>query len=289
MARISEERASDRVKIVEKIAQFEREGRFDEDVEDDPPGREIQPGEVDYLGKKLRSKIQSKFAYSMARRYLNSIIEEKKLIIKDIIGIENFANLSSGAIITCNHFNAFDSFAIQVAYESSGHKKRKFYRIIREGNYTSFPGFFGYLMRHCNTLPLSSNPSAMKEFTRATDTLLKQGHFVLVYPEQSMWWNYRKPKPVKPGGFYLAAKNKLPVLPCFITMKDTKLIGEDGFPIQEYTIHVSEPIYPKEGVRTGVNAEMMANENSRVWKEIYEREYGIPLRYDESEIEENNA
>ena len=289
MARISEERASDRVRIVEKIAQFEREGRFDEDVEDDPPGREIQPGEVDYLGKKLSSRIQSKFAYSMARRYLNSIIENKQLIIKDIIGIENFANLNSGAIITCNHFNAFDSFAIQVAYESSGHKKRKFYRIIREGNYTSFPGFFGYLMRHCNTLPLSSNPSAMKEFTRATDTLLKEGHFVLVYPEQSMWWNYRKPKPVKPGGFYLAAKNKLPVLPCFITMKDTKIIGEDGFPVQEYTIHVSPPIYPKEGVRVGVNAEMMANENSRIWKEIYEREYGIPLRYDEGESEENNA
>ena len=138
-------------------------------------------------------------------------------------------------------------------------------------------------MRHCNTLPLSSNPSAMKEFTRATDTLLKEGHFVLIYPEQSMWWNYRKPKPVKPGGFYLAAKNMLPVLPCFITMKDTKIIGEDGFPVQEYTIHVSKPIYPQEGVRTRANAEMMANENFRIWKEIYEREYGIPLRYDEGE------
>ena len=125
----------------------------------------------------------------------------------------------------------------------------------------------------------------MKEFTKATDTLLKQGNFVLVYPEQSMWWNYRKPKPVKPGGFYLAAKNKLPVLPCFITMKDTKIIGEDGFPVQEYTIHVSKPIYPEENVRTRINAEMMAEENFRVWKEIYEREYGIPLRYDEGELE----
>ena len=285
MARISEERASDRVKILEKIAQFEREGRFDEDVEDDPPGREIQPGEVDYLGEKLSSRIQSKFAFSMARRYLNNIIENGQLIVKDIIGIENFANLDSGAIITCNHFNAFDSFAIQLAYEYSGHKNRKFYRIIREGNYTSFPGFFGYLMRHCNTLPLSSNPSAMKEFTRATDTLLKAGNFVLIYPEQSMWWNYRKPKPLKPGGFYLAAKNKLPVLPCFITMKDTKLIGDDGFPIQEYTIHVSPPIYPEEGVRTGINAQRMADENFRIWKEIYEREYGIPLRYDEGDID----
>ena len=288
MARISGERAEDRVKILEKIAQFEREGRFDEDVEDDPPGREIQPGEVDYLGKKLSSRIQSKFAYSMARRYLNSIIENKQLIVKDIIGIENFANLESGAIVTCNHFNAFDSFAIQLAYENSGHKKRKFYRIIREGNYTSFPGFFGYLMRHCHTLPLSSNPSAMKEFTKATDTLLKEGNFVLIYPEQSMWWNYRKPKPVKPGGFYLAAKNQLPVLPCFITMKDTKIIGEDGFPVQEYTIHVSPPIYPKENTRTRINAEMMAEENFRIWKEIYEREYGIPLRYEEGELEGEN-
>ena len=281
LARISENRDDGRIKILEKIAQFERDGRFDEDVEDDPPGREIQPGEVDYLRKKITSKIQSKFAYSMARRYLNSILENKQMIVKDIIGIENFSNLQSGAVITCNHFNAFDSFAIQMAYEASGHKKRKFYRIIREGNYTSFPGFFGYLMRHCNTLPLASNPSAMKEFTRATDTLLKNGHFILIYPEQSMWWNYRKPKPLKSGGFYLAAKNKLPVLPCFITMKDSKIIGEDGFPVQEYTIHISPPIYPQEGLRLGQNSELMAQENSRIWKEIYEREYGIPLRYAE--------
>ena len=128
----------------------------------------------------------------------------------------------------------------------------------------------------------------MKEFTKATDTLLKQGHFVLIYPEQSMWWNYRKPKPVKPGGFYLAAKNKLPVLPCFITMQDTKIIGEDGFPIQEYTIHVSPPIYPKDGVRNGINAQLMADENFRIWKEIYEREYGIPLRYEEGDDEPND-
>jgi 1-acyl-sn-glycerol-3-phosphate acyltransferase len=101
-----------------------------------------------------------------------------------------------------------------------------------------------------------------------------------------MWWNYRKPKPLKDGGFYLAAKYKVPVLPCFIVQRDSKLIGADGFPVQEYTIHVSPPIYPQEGVRMGVNAEMMANENFRVWKEIYEREYGIPLRYDEGESEE---
>ncbi len=287
MARISETRDGGRIKILEKIAQLEREGRFDEDVEDDPPTREIQPGEVDWLGEKLTSKLKSRFAYGMARRYLNNILKTKQMIVKDIIGIENFANLESGAVITCNHFNAFDSFAIQMAYEASGHKKRKFYRIIREGNYTSFPGFFGYLMRNCNTLPLASNPTAMKEFTRATDTILKQGNFVLIYPEQSMWWNYRKPKPLKAGGFYLAAKNNLPVLPCFITMKDSKIIGEDGFPVQEYTIHIEKPIYPDKSLRRSLATDKMAQENSDVWRAIYEREYGIPLRYADDTVQDD--
>ena len=174
-----------------------------------------------------------------------------------------------------------------MAYEESGHKEQNkvFYRIIREGNYTSFPGFYGFLMRHYNTLPLSSNRQVMKEFVRATDTLLKEGHFVLIYPEQSMWWNYRKPKPLKEGGFYFAAKNRVPVLPCFITMRDSDRMGEDGFPIQEYTIHIGAPIQPEEGISVGANTKRMLDENYRVWKEIYEREYGMPLRYTTEDAE----
>ncbi|MBR2933252.1 MAG: hypothetical protein IKC33_02955, partial [Clostridia bacterium] len=55
--------------------------------------------------------------------------------------------------------------------------------------------------------------------------------------------NYRKPKPLKSGAFLLAAQAGVPVLPCFITMQDSDIIGDDGYPVQEYTIHVSEPIY----------------------------------------------
>ena len=44
-------RAPDRVAIVDKINLFEQEGRFDEDVEDDPPGRVLMPDAIDYLRK----------------------------------------------------------------------------------------------------------------------------------------------------------------------------------------------------------------------------------------------
>ena len=42
-------RSEYRVNLVDKIRQYELEGRFDEDVEDDPPSRTIMPDEIDYL------------------------------------------------------------------------------------------------------------------------------------------------------------------------------------------------------------------------------------------------
>jgi lipopolysaccharide biosynthesis glycosyltransferase len=63
VARVRSKQDTGRVAVVDKIARYEKEGRFDEDVEDDPPSRPIEPGEVDYLRKKLSSKIKCKSAY----------------------------------------------------------------------------------------------------------------------------------------------------------------------------------------------------------------------------------
>ena len=276
-----ENRSLTRQDIVEKIARYELEGRFDEDVEDDPPGRMLMPDEVDYLKKGLRARATTSYAFRIARWFMKTMIKKRQLIIKDIIGLENYRSLSSGAVITCNHFNAMDSFAMQIAYDKSRQRRRrrKLFRVIREGNYTSFPGFYGLLMRNCNTLPLSSNPTTMKKFMKAVKRILQKGHFILVYPEQSMWWNYRKPKPLKKGAFQFAADALVPVLPIFITMNDSDQPGEGGFMVQEYTIHISSPIYPDKNKNKGENVQNMMDENYRVWKEIYEKTYGIPLTY----------
>ncbi len=277
-------KSKDRLMIMDKIAKFEREGRFDEDVEEDPPTKELLPEDIDYLRKKVSSKIKSRFAYAIARKYVYNLLDERKLIIKEIKGIENYAGVDSGAIVTCNHFNAFDSFAMQLAYEASGQKDRNFYRIIREGNYTNFPGFYGILMRNCNTFPLSSNKDTMKKFLKSLDQVLQEGHFMLIYPEQSMWWNYKKPKPLKKGAYTFAVRNNVPVLPCFITMEDSDVVDDDGFFVQEYTIHVAEPIYPDPNKTKDANIKEMMQKNYQVWKEIYEKTYGIPLQYAEKVI-----
>lgn len=272
-------RAKDRVEILEKIAEYERKGIFDLDVEDDPPGKVLMPEDIEYLKEGPAEKVKTEMAFQAARLFVKDLMKEKKLIVKEIKGIENLRDLQSGAVITCNHFNAFDSFAIQMAYDAAKQPKRKFYRVIREGNYTSFTGFYGMLMRNCNTLPLSSNYKTMQKFLVAVDKVLTDGHFLLVYPEQSMWWNYRKPKPLKSGAFQFAAKNNVPVLPCFITMKDTDILGEDGFFVQEYTVHVSPPIYPDESLGRRERASKMMEKNAEIWKNIYETEYSMPLTY----------
>lgn len=274
-----ESRSLSRRVILNKIQQYENEGRFDEDVEENPEPKELLPENIDYLRRGLKAQMRTIYAFRIAKWYMNTMIRRKQLIIKEIRGIENLRRLRSGAILTCNHFNPFDSFAMQAVYEKSRHYRRKLYRIINEANYTNFPGFYGFLMRNCNTLPLSSNRDTMKKFLKAVDKLLQKGHFILIYPEQSMWWNYRKPKPLKKGAFTMAAKNNVPVLPCFITMEDSDVLDRDGFYVQEYTIHVGEPIYPDRKKSRGENARDMMMENYRVWKQIYEEVYQQPLTY----------
>ena len=41
-------KSQDRVNVLNKIEEYEQNGWFDRDVEDDPPSRTLQPDEVDY-------------------------------------------------------------------------------------------------------------------------------------------------------------------------------------------------------------------------------------------------
>ncbi len=279
LARLNKKRDPERVRVAALIEERERLGEFDLDVENDPPTKQLLPDEIDYLRTSPTSKLKTYIAYRRAKKFLHYIEKRGLMVIKDIRGLDNLEKLDTGAVLCANHFNPFDTFAIHRAYLESGHRERRLYRVIREGNYTSFGGFYGYLMRNFYTLPLSSHPRTMQKMVRATDKLLKEGHFVLVYPEQSMWHNYRKPKPLKPGAYRFSVKNGLPVLPIFITMRDSDRIGEDGYPIEEYTIHISKPLYPRADLSYKDAIADLAERNFAVWRNIYESEYGIPLTY----------
>ncbi len=279
--------SEDRKEVLRKIDEYERKGWFDKDVENDPPSPELRPEDVDYLGKKLSSKIKTAIANKMGRKFFEKMIKEGAVVIDGMEGGENLRLLKdTGAVITCNHFGIPDNYILYHCIQNSL-KKKRLYKVIREGNYTGFSGLFGFLFRNCNTLPLSSNRRTMVNFMSAADTLLKRGEAVLIYPEQGMWWNYRKPRPFKIGAFKIAARAGVPVLPTFVTMKDdeTKL-DEHNYPLQHYTLHVMPPVYPDKTLSEKQAAEKMKEDTFALYKAKYEEVYGVPLAYFEEESAE---
>lgn len=273
------EQSQERLEILKKIQEYEKAGRFNEDVEQDAPGKELLPDQIDYLRYGLIARWKARRSIEAARKIVNMLQKQHQIIFKGVEGKENLEGFKGGAIMTSNHFNVMDSFAIHWGYEEIFGKGRRFYRIISESNYTSYEGPFKFLMQNADTLPLSSNKETVHKLFNSIDTLLQDGHVILIYPEQSMWWNYRKPRPCQNGAYNFAVKSNVPVIPAFITMEDSEYTDGEGFPVQEYTIHYGKPIYPDPAKSRKENIQYMKEENQRIWKEIYEKAYGIPLTY----------
>ena len=267
------EQAKDRLAVLERIKEYERLQKFNDDVEEDPPSRTIKPNEVDYLNKKLSSKFLKVLANKLGTMFFESMIKKKKFIIKSVSGLENVSPIKEGAIVTCNHFNIKDNYVVYKALKPTFRRKQRLNIVIKEGNYTSFKGVVRLLMRHGNTLPLSSSFKTMKKFYSGIEVLLSRGEKILVYPEQAMWWNYRKPRPFKIGAFKIAAKNSAPIIPVFITMKDTDILDDDGFLVQEYYVHILPAIYPEKNLSENDNAKMMMDKNYKLWVDTYEDFY----------------
>ena len=272
------EKSAHKLELLRRISELEKKELWHLDVEDDPETYPLEPDDVDYLNEKFSGRIKNKIANILAARFFDKMIANKQLIIKEVRGVENFTAVKGGKIVTCNHFSVGDNYAVWVAFRDYMEGKM-LYKVIREGNYTNSPKPFGLFMRHCNTLPLSSRKATMAKFMKAFAELLQRGETILIYPEQGMWWNYRKPRPMQDGAFSLAVRNKVPVVPIFITMEDSDVLDGDGFFVQEYTIHILPAIYPDESLSHADAKKDLKNKNYEAWVKIYEEFYNKPLEY----------
>lgn len=263
--------SDDRQRVLEKIEEYEKIGgeAFFNDVENDPPSSILMPEDVDYLYTKFGNKIKRSAAQLIERVVGPMIMHSHRT---ELAGKENLSGINSGAIITANHFNRFENLGAKLVCKAMpGH--RKFYRVIREGNYF-IPGMIGFLLKYCNTLPISSNHKTMANLGKAIEKVLADGDCVLIYPEQSMWYNYKKPRIYRVGAFYYAAKNNVPIVPCFTTLKNLPGYDKDGYPKLKYTVHIMKPIYPDPSLSVHENTQIMMEKNLRLCREKYEEVYG---------------
>ena len=98
-----------RKQVLDKIREYEGQGRFHEAVEDDPPAPELTPDKVDYLNKKASSRLKTRLTNAIADRYFLNLIKKDVMVIDGVTGEEYLSVLQKGAVVTCNHFSAFDN------------------------------------------------------------------------------------------------------------------------------------------------------------------------------------
>lgn len=216
--------------------------------------------------------------------------------IKNIFKIDNFQKIKqdsshSGMIITCNHINKLDALVVKWALKKSGMLCGRHLKVFVAG-FNNQKGRLGEYMRAFGIMPFPSGHRLVRLFDSAVSYYLERGDCILIFPEQSEWWGYDRPRPLKNGAFYYAVKNNVPVQPLFITCRGATGTcgnrGEKGLHFchgvfnfgnrtagskigkRYFDVHILDRIEP---VRNDVNEHekirIMKEKNSIMWQEVY--------------------
>ena len=228
---------------------------------------------------KNKKKLSYFFKNKIANKTVKKISKELYPDIK-INGLEklDLADLSNGAIITSNHFNPLDSYNIRKIVEEKLHKK--LYIVVQDTN-LAMPGFLGFLFNNIEVIPLSKSPNyIIKKFVPELKKILSKGDFILIYPEEEMWFNYRLPRPCKRGAYQFAHELDVPVISCFVKMIDTDKTDNDEFNKVKYKVSINKVIYPEAGESVKSDSRKMAEVDYEARKKAYEDAYNKKLNYE---------
>ena len=252
--------------VMERIKECEEIGEFQEHVDPIEFNNVIHVDEnFHYIEHPLDERIvyflKDIFIVRPFTLHLNKVRFKTK-----VFGKENLKGIDA-AVLTCNHIDKFDCLAVK------GTVGQRLY--ITAAPFNNQKGRLGDLMRVGGMLPMSEDESGMIAFNNAISTLLSKNKFILFYPEQAMWWHYRKPRPLKKGAFYTAVKNNVPVVPMFITFTGSGKFDKEGIEKDNFTLHIMEPIYPDASLSERERIEDMRCKNSEVWKKTYEAFYNM--------------
>ena len=69
------EKSAHKLELLRRIAELERQELWHLDVEDDPETYPLMPEKIDYLNKKISSKIMTKIANHFAQNFFEKMIK----------------------------------------------------------------------------------------------------------------------------------------------------------------------------------------------------------------------
>ena len=266
-----------REEVIANIRANAEAGNLNEKVEVDDP-RLTSQEKRQLIERYLRQRPTAE--YRIKRRVARGIANAATRMVNrttKVHGAEKFAGIATGAIVTSNHFSPIDNTVVRWAMHRAG--KQRLPIVGQEAN-LAMPSLFGFLMRYADIIPISSDLHYIaNDFERILREEVEAGNFVLIYPEQEMWFNYRKPRPGKRGAYHYAASFGVPVISCFVEIVDRKDLPAPNFVKVGYVMHVLDPIFPDPAKSVRENSVAMCQRDYEQKVAAYEQAYGRPLDY----------
>lgn len=268
----------DRRAVIENIRTCAENGDFHNKVElGDPVLTAAQNRNITdaYLEnrKHLTFKLKTALAVTMAQiatRMINKNTE--------IVGLEKIPQNLGGVLITSNHFSPVENTVIRHLTNTLGRRRLN---IISQTTNFAMRGAIGFLMNYADTIPISTEPRYLaRDFLSVLkEKLVLRKEAVLLYPEQEMWFNYRKPRPPKGGAYFFAAKLNVPIISCFVEIVDTPKDDTPEFRQVKYILHVLDVLFPDAEKSVRENTEILSERDYALKKACYETVYGKKLTY----------
>ena len=263
-------------KVIENIRQALKTQEYNKKVEE---GDAVMSAEEEMKLIERFYKLRKAKTFRLKRAAMEKLEKAQIKVYNKLITVEGVENLPANGrfIVTSNHFNPLDNLCIKKLIRTVYRDEP--YIVIQATNLAA-EGMIGDLFNYLKHIPICKSANYIRgEFMKKTGEILNAGHPVLIYPEEEMWFNYRKPRPNKRGAFYIAAELDVPIVPCFVKIIDTTRPDNEEFFESKYELHVLPSIYPDETKSVRQNSIEMCERDYELKKEAYERAYNKKLSY----------
>lgn len=264
--------------VIENIKLCAESGEFHNKVElNDPVLTAEQSKKIteNYIENRKQPAFRAKTALGVTLAKSAAKIVNKNTVIT---GLEKIPENLGGCLITSNHFSPLENTVIRYLTNTLGRKRLG---IISQTSNFAMTGIVGFLMNYADTIPISSEAHYLaKDFPAILkERLIDKKDAVLLYPEQEMWFNYRKPRPPKNGAYFYAAKLNVPIVSCFVEIIDLNKDDNSEFKKVKYVLHILDVLYPDKNKTVRENTDYLALTDYSLKKACYERVYGKKLTY----------
>lgn len=260
--------------VIRNIEQAVRDGRFNDKVEINDPS--LPPAAEKTV---IKNYLASQHTW---RHRVNNVIVRTGMNLTarwlghgiQVTGQEHLAEVPGAAIVTSNHFSPVENLIVRKALGMP-----RLY-IVSQTTNLKMPGTLGYVFNNADILPITSDIDYLAHgFPTLLENVLAHQRKVLIYPEQEMWYNYRKPRPPKRGAYYYAARFNVPVISCFVAIHTLAKQVSPAFNKVGYSMQILPSIFPDPNKSVRENSLAMMQQDYQQKCQAYEQVYHRKLTY----------